>query len=207
LKQAPRIKTATKENNMKKLSLLALLMVFSAPLMASAQEGAPRVEISGGYSLLRISSPGTPLPGLESITGHGFSLSAAGNITKSFGIVGEFARYSKSDALGNIAPGSNLDANVQTYLFGPRFTVRTGKAEPFFHGLIGAVRGSVETTGASEAGYAFAYVLGGGLDVKVHDNFAIRLGQLDFLQARVADIGGVNSLRYSVGVVIRLSNR
>jgi len=192
---------------MKKLLLLALLMVLSLPLMASAQEGAPRVEIFGGYALLRISSPEPALPGLESATGHGFSLSASGNITKSFGVVGEFSRYSKSDALGKIAPGSNVDANVQTYLFGPRFTVRTGKAEPYFHFLIGSARGSVETSGDSQSGYAFAYVLGGGLDVKVHHNFAIRLGQLDFLQARVHDIGGVNCLRYSVGVVIRLGNR
>jgi hypothetical protein len=195
---------------MKKLSLLALLMVFSAPLMASAQEGAPRAEISGGYSLLRVN----PGDGFDSITGHGFSLSVAGNITKNFGIVGEFSRYSKSETLGDIIgdPTLNLvsaDANVQTYLFGPRFTARSGKAESFFHALFGAARGSAEVSapGATEqaAGYAFAYALGGGVDIKVHNNFAIRVVQLDFLQARV-DGEGVNSLRYSVGVVLRLGN-
>lgn len=196
---------------MKKLSLLALLTVLSLPLMASAQEEAPKAEIFGGYSFLRVS----PGEGLDSVTGHGFSLSVAGNITRNFGIVGEFSRYSKSDFLGDIFNDSDLNqidvnASVITYLFGPRFTARAGKAEPFFHALIGAARGSAEssTIGAPEpvSGYAFTYALGGGLDVKVNNNFAIRVAQLDFLQARVED-QGVNNLRYSVGVVIRLGAR
>jgi len=196
---------------MKKLSLLVCLTVLSLPLMASAQEAAPKVEIFGGYSFLRV-SPGN---GLNSVTGHGFNLSVAGNISKNFGIVGEFGRYSKSDSLGAIFndPGLNLidaHASVQTYLFGPRFTVRTGKAEPFFHALFGAARGSAEvsTIGGTQtgAGYAFTYALGGGVDIKAHNNFAIRIGQLDYLRARVDD-QGLNNLRYSVGVVIRMGSR
>jgi opacity protein-like surface antigen len=196
---------------MKKLSLLVCLTVLSLPLMASAQEAAPKVEIFGGYSFLRVGLGN----GLDSVTGHGFNLSVAGNITKNFGIVGEFSRYSKSDQLGDIFndPDLNLinvDASVQTYLFGPRFTVRTGKTEPFFHALIGAARDSAEATtiGVTESGsgYAFTYALGGGVDIKVHDKFAIRVAQLDYLQARV-DGRGLNNLRYSVGVVIRMGNR
>ncbi len=72
------------------------------------------------------------------------------------------------------------------------------------------MRASAEasTIGVTEqaSGYAFAYALGGGVNVKVHDNFAIRIAQLDYLQARV-DGEGINSLRYSVGVVIRLGKR
>jgi hypothetical protein len=52
---------------MKKLSLLALLIVLSLPLMASAQEAPPKAEIFDGYSFLRV-SPGN---GLDSITGLG----------------------------------------------------------------------------------------------------------------------------------------
>jgi len=76
--------------------------------------------------------------------------------------------------------------------------------------LFGAARGSLEvsTPGFSEegSGYAFAYALGGGLDIKVNDNFAIRLAQLDYLGARVGG-EGLNSLRYSVGIVIRFGKR
>jgi opacity protein-like surface antigen len=76
--------------------------------------------------------------------------------------------------------------------------------------LFGGARGSFE---ASAAGLsqkisddAFAYAVGAGLDIKVHDNFAIRLGQVDYLRTKIAD-EGLNNLRYSVGFVIRLGNR
>ncbi len=90
---------------MNKLALLALLMVLSLPLMASAQEEAPKVEIFGGYSFLRVS----PGQGIDSVTGHGFNLSVASNITKNIGIVSEFARYSKSDALGDVFNDPSLN--------------------------------------------------------------------------------------------------
>jgi opacity protein-like surface antigen len=197
---------------MKKLLLLALLTVLLLPLMASAQEEAPKAEIFGGYSFLQI-RPGN---GADNITGHGFGLSVAGNITRNFGIVGEFSRYSKTDALGDVLndPSLNLinvDASVITYLFGPRVTVRTGKAEPFFHGLIGAARGSFEasTIGLTQSGSgtAFTFALGGGVDIKVNKNFAVRIAQLDYLRARIDDDQGLNNLRYSAGVVIRLGAR
>ena len=86
----------------------------------------------------------------------------------------------------------------------------TGKAEPFFHALFGAARGSAEasTIGGTDsgAGYAFAYALGGGVDIKAHNNFAMRIAQQGYLQARVRG-EGLNGLRYSVGVVIRMGNR
>jgi hypothetical protein len=41
----------------------------------------------------------------------------------------------------------------------------------------------------------------------VNKNFAIRVAQLDYLRARIDDDQGLNNLRYSVGVVIRLGAR
>jgi hypothetical protein len=76
--------------------------------------------------------------------------------------------------------------------------------------LFGAARATAEApdfgVSAEDAAYAFSYALGGGLDVKVHNNFAIRVAQLDFLQARAGG-EGLNNFRFSVGVVIRLANR
>jgi opacity protein-like surface antigen len=195
---------------MKRLAFLALLTIFSLPLMASAQEVAPKAEIFGGYSLLRVSPD---VEGVDSISANGFNLSVSANITRNFGIVGEFGRVSKSESFGEDLDTLNAKASVQTYLFGPRFAVRTGKAEPFFHGLVGVARGSLEVSEPDDpedtesgTGYAFAYVLGGGVDVKVRDNFAIRVAQLDFVQARVQG-EGINAFRFSTGVVFRLGNR
>ena len=40
----------------------------------------------------------------------------------------------------------------------------------------------------------------------MHNNFAIRLGQVDYLGARAGG-EGFDNFRFSVGVVIRLGNR
>jgi opacity protein-like surface antigen len=198
---------------MKKMSFLASLVVLCLPLAASAQEVAPRVEISGGYSFLRLNASANITGDTvdESLGTHGFNVSFAGNFTRHVGLVSEFSQTTRSESFSDPVLGAfSGDIKISTLLFGPRVTLHRGKAEPFVHALFGAARASAElsTPGLVEsgAGYAFAYALGGGLDVKVHNNFAIRVAQLDFLQARA---GGesLNNFRFSVGVTIRLGNR
>ena len=206
---------------MKKLSFLASLVFFCLPLAASAQEVAPKVEIFGGYSFLRVDLGAVPagtvpagtIPG--DLDTHGFNVSLALNPARHVGIISEFSQYTKSDSASNLLgdptlSGINAKVRVLTLLFGPRVTLHRGKVQPFVHGLFGAARASVEGSGlgvsATDAGYAFAYALGGGFDVKVHNNFAIRLGQVDYLGARAGG-EGFDNFRYSVGVVIRLGNR
>jgi hypothetical protein len=103
-----------------------------------------------------------------------------------------------------------LSVKLERLRCGPRVTLRTGNLEPFAHALFGAANGRAEASGIGlaegESGTAFTYALGGGLDLKVHDNFAIRLGQLDYLRTRVSG-EGLNSARYSVGIVIRTGSR
>ena len=204
---------------MKKLSFMVLLAVLCLPLAASAQEVAPKVEIFGGYSFLRLNLdavPGSADVGvnLGDLDMHGFNVSLAGNPARHVGIISEFSHYTKTESfniLGSPLPGGvNIDFRVLTLLFGPRVTLHRGKVEPFVHALFGGARASAESLvlglSQGDAGYAFAYALGGGVDVKVHNNFAIRLGQIDYLGARAGG-EGLNNFRYSVGVVIRLGNR
>jgi opacity protein-like surface antigen len=204
---------------MKKMSFLASLVVLCLPLAASAQEVAPRVEISGGYSFLRVDLGAVPadiVPGgdLGKLDTHGFNLSFAANPARHVGIISEFSQFTKTESfniLGSpIADGVNVKVRVLTLLFGPRVTLHRGKVEPFVHALFGAARATAEApdfgVSSENAAYAFAYALGGGFDVKVHNNFAIRVAQLDFLQARAGG-QGLNNFRFSAGVVIRLANR
>ncbi|MGH9752637.1 MAG: outer membrane beta-barrel protein [Blastocatellia bacterium] len=193
---------------MKKLSLLAALLILCLPLAASAQDEAPKIEIFGGYSYRRFDSG----DGFGSVSFHGFNTSLAGNITKHIGIVGEFSRFNKKLASINVPELGqfNVDVGLWTYLFGPRATLHRGKAEPFVHALFGGARASagVSVPGFSEGGAVtgFASALGGGLDVKVSDNFAIRVAQLDYLGSRFeGELSG--DFRYSVGIVIRLGKR
>jgi opacity protein-like surface antigen len=192
---------------MKKPWFLSSLLAICLPLAASAQEAAPKVEIFGGYSYLRADTGALVI---DSVSAHGFNTSLAGNITKHIGIVGEFSRFTVSQGftvsvLGRI----NVDSNVVTYLFGPRITPHRGKVEPFVHALLGGARENDKLTGGlvdELTENAFAFALGGGLDIKVNDNFAIRVAQVDYLGDKLGR-GTANNFRYSVGVVIRLGKR
>ena len=192
---------------MKKSLFLSSLLAICLPLAASAQEGAPKVEIFGGYSYVRTD---TRFIVTDSISAHGFNTSLAGNITKHIGIVGEVSRFTISDGftvsvLGRI----NVDSNVVTYLFGPRITPHRGKVEPFVHASFGGARENDKLSGGSVGEFTengFAFALGGGLDIKVNDNFALRVAQVDYLGDKLRE-ATANNFRYSVGVVIRLGKR
>jgi opacity protein-like surface antigen len=207
---------------MKKLLFLALLMVICLPLAAVAQEEAPIVEISGGYSFLRLDGGDAP-DGVtsDSLKMNGFHTSVAGNLTRRIGIVGEFNRFTKSASASNLLGAIPIDVpvdlsqidvklRVQTFLFGPRVTLYRGKAEPFVHALFGGARISAEASvlgiSREDSASAFAYALGGGLDIKVHKNLAIRVAQLDYLGAR-NEGENLSNFRYSAGIVIRLGKR
>jgi opacity protein-like surface antigen len=192
---------------MKKPLFLASMLALCLPLAASAQEAAPKVEIFGGYSYMRDDT-------LNGVNAHGFNTSLAGNITKHVGIVGEFSRFANSKSLPNPFLGSiTVDVNVLAYLFGPRIVLHRGKAEPFVHALFGGARENLEFPGRPAAPVTdntFAFALGGGLDVKGNDNFAIRVAQIDYLEDKLGDKLGShtgNNFRYSAGIVIRLGKR
>src|SRR5262245_63300141 len=126
---------------MKKLLFFASMLALCLPLAASAQEAAPKVEIFGGYAYLRADT-------IDGVNAHGFNTSLTGNITKHVGIVGEFSRFTTSQSFTDpILGGITVDSNVLTYLFGPRITLRRGKAEPFVHALLGGARENDKASG------------------------------------------------------------
>lgn len=113
----------------KHLKLAVVLAVGLAALPATAQE-TPKAEISAAYSYVRANQ----------ITANGCCLSMNGgngsvafNLSRSFGIVGEFGGYTQ----GNVEnTGANL--TVLTYLFGPQFSYRRHeRLTPFGHALFG----------------------------------------------------------------------
>src|SRR5215475_7865929 len=91
---------------MKKLSYLALLMFLCLPLAAQAQEEAPKVEISGGYSYLRLNVGAVPdVTAADHLDTNGYTVSFAGNLAKHVGIVTEFGQYFKSESASNLITG------------------------------------------------------------------------------------------------------
>jgi len=166
----------------KAIVILSLVLVFS--LSAAAQD-TPAAEFFGGYSYARVdASPASDL------NLHGWNASLAGNVNRWLGFVGDFS--------GHYGSPSGVDVSDHTFMFGPRITARSEKATPFFHALFGGARASA--IGSSET--AFAMALGGGLDYNLNKNFAVRVGQFDYLPTRFGD-DTQNNFRYSTGIVLR----
>lgn len=161
------------------------------PLSALAQED-PKAEVFAGYSYLRT------FEGEDSVNAHGFNGSVAGNFNKHFGVVADFGFHRASE--------SGISANSTTYMFGPRISGRSDKVDPFVHALFGGVRASAGASGISVSDNAFAFAVGGGLDIKASDSVAFRIAQVDYLGARFFD-ETQNNFRYSVGIVFRIGSK
>ncbi len=173
--------------------LVALVVLVSGAAMAQEH---PKAEIFGGYSYVRI-NPGQRVSG-ENFPG-GWHASIAGNFKNWLGVAGDFSGHYK--AIGGV------NTNAHTFLFGPRISYRNNeKVTPFAHVQFGAARAS----GGGTSENAFAMNFGGGVDVKVNDNIAFRVGQFDYLLTRFdGPISGTNAnqhnFRFSTGIVFRFN--
>jgi opacity protein-like surface antigen len=199
-----------------------LLLIFASPAMA---QETPKVEIFGGYSFLRVTTDDNPgvLPqtngsSLDSVSANGFMVSGAYNLKNYLGIVGEFSRHTKATNLANLlnlpvttgAPDIRVTARANTFLFGPRFTLRTESIEPFGHVLVGGSNGSFDIRGGgisqSDSGTTLTFAAGGGLDIKFNRRIVVRLVQADYLRTFISG-DDLNSARISTGIVYRIGER
>lgn len=170
---------------MKWLAVGILLLAGSA----AAQE-TPKVEVSAGYSFLRLGGSG-------GMSQHGATISVAGNMNSWFGLVGDFGAYHSSPF--------GLGLNTYTYMFGPRFSLRARKVTPFAHVLFGGARLTAGTGGFSSSVTPVAMSTGGGLDLRLSKHIALR-PQLEYLLLRSSG-GSLNAGRASIGIVFRFGER
>ena len=136
---------------MKRLcTAIALYYLFS--MLAHAQD-RPKVEIYGGYQLILDEelieditySADSVFEGYKRL--HGFNAALAYNLRNWIGIVGEFGHGRTSPAISYSIdfaayPKSSTEyrRNQTTFLFGPRFSYRSGKVCVFGHALVGGNR-------------------------------------------------------------------
>jgi len=179
------------------VSLLAVLSLFG--VTARAQE-TPKVDVFVGYSYLQ-ASPG--VSGVDSFHLHGGSASAAYNVNHWLSGVADFGGYT----IGSI-PGTGSSGTLSTYLFGPRVSYRHfGKLTPFGQVLFGVAHADSNAFGTLNSQNAFAMTVGGGVDYKLFNHFAIRPVQAEYLMTRfgvrTAGKQTQNNLRLSTGFVFR----
>jgi outer membrane protein OmpA-like peptidoglycan-associated protein len=204
--------------------------VPSAPMPAAAIEtalpysggssiGVPRYDLFLGYSYLQ--AVPKLAAGNRLVWLNGGSASLAFNLNRYLGLVADFGAYTNSQMqfTGGYTSTVNVDnSNVAllTYLFGPRFSFRKyERITPFAQVLFGGVHANpVVLTGCTfsctllPAQDAFAMTAGGGLDLRVHRHFAIRIIQAEYSMTRFASYttgttGTQNDMRLSAGLVFR----
>ena len=178
----------------------------------------PRAELFLGYSYLR--AVPTLAEGNRMMWLNGGSANIAVNFNRYLGVVGDFGVFKDSELrLSTSSPATVADSNgnVYTYLFGPRLSFRNeSRFTPFAQALFGVARASQVTLSGCSGGACtllpteskFAMTAGGGLDIRVHHGFAIRLVQAEYMMTRFADLNTGNSasqndMRLSSGIVFR----
>jgi opacity protein-like surface antigen len=132
---------------------------------------------------------------------HGVHLAATGYFNNFVGITGDFSFHRKKDTF-EFGGGDQdvLDTRVLYFMAGPKVKFRNAsRVEPFVHLLAGGAHtrfevnttetfpgGTFDTsfdTGATD----FAMALGGGIDVRLSDNFSLRLIQVDYAPVFLKD--------------------
>jgi opacity protein-like surface antigen len=192
-----------------KRSLATAVAILLMAIAAHAQDDYPKAEIFGGYSYFSADiSFDDPFDDdgedfFDEREGvHGFGFSIAGNFHPNVGIVGDFS-YHKREL--EVPFGDDVDFSTFVFLFGPRFTARGERVEGFGQFLVGGVRRKVEDF---DSNTDFALGIGGGLDIKVSDNFAVRAIQLDYIPVRGRnpidlDREWEHNLRFQIGLTLR----
>ena len=171
---------------MKRWALLCGAMLLFAGI-ASAQE-TPKVEVFGGYPFARLSAQGF------GVNFNGGSASVSYNPNNWLGLVADFGGYHGGVDFGN--------ANVYTYLFGPKVAFRRNSVTPFVQTLFGGAHATAGSGDVSGSANSFAMTLGGGLDWNATPHIGVRLVQAEYFMTRFASTTE-NGTRISAGVVFR----
>jgi len=147
---------------------IALVLVVAAPRHAAAQDER-RVELAGGYSLMRDYEGNATFP-------RGWFASVAGDIAGPVALVGDASGSYKS--MGGL--DVDVSTNIHTFMGGPRLAWRASRVAPYVQMLFGAARFSTTFALAgerlSEARNYFTMAPGGGIDIPFSSRGAVRVG-------------------------------
>ena len=146
---------------------------------ASAQEVSalplPMVETSAGYAYLRDTTNEENFP-------VGWYFSAAANLNSWFGLAGEVTGAHKKSI--DFTPVT-ANANLYTFMGGPRFFLKRGRLVPFAQVLLGTAHlrwdaaAPIGGLDASDSETKFAFQPGGGLTVLLAEHVSVR-GAVDY---------------------------
>ena len=205
------------------------LVVVMAVLVSTAwgQSLVPKSEFTGGYTYGSMDQ-NVGLGSTGRLNANGWNTGATAFLNNWFGIEGNVAGLSHTDSIsassGGVLASVSASEKHYTFVFGPRMSFGTGRANPFVHALFGMDRmslsGSTTVAGtsvsASGSNSSFATAIGGGLEYGFSKHFGITTGA-DYLMTRhgLPTIAGItlttasatqNNFRVSAGMVVRFGD-
>lgn len=177
---------------MRFIPALIVLALFVRPVAAQSVD-APRYEVAGGYAFMHDDDSAYNFP-------KGWMVSVAAGVAPWLRVVGEVGGSYKT----LVIPGDAPTFTVYHFMGGPRLTAtRDRRLSPFAQVLFGAARATTTVVGVRETVTDFAYQPGGGLDVNLRRNVALRLDGA----YRIIRANGANSKepRVAIAAVFGLS--
>jgi hypothetical protein len=188
---------------MKKFVLFAVVVVFSAHLMAQDS----KVDIFGGYQYLHngdVTVNGQSQPG-SSQSFNGWDIAPAYKFNHFLGVEADFG--------GGYGSVSGISNHLYTYTGGPIVTLGLPVIQPFAHALFGGAHLDSGASGVSVSTNGYTLMLGGGVDAKFNRLLAFRVAQVDWLYYHFSgysaqsvtspSFSGSNNVRISTGIVVR----
>jgi opacity protein-like surface antigen len=181
---------------MRKLLLLAILIVATASMAFAQSDDYNKVEFSAGYSHARVDT-GVEDPDLEDDVAdfladrrgfNGFDVSIAGNLTRYFGLKGNISGHFKSDSFSDGIDTVNTRERMWNFLGGVQIKDNSKEktVKPFGHVLAGIARQDVRFSSPSFAttfdinDTNFAMKFGAGIDIRVHPRVDLRVIEFNY---------------------------
>jgi opacity protein-like surface antigen len=206
---------------MKDLAFSAIIVLSTFSLSFSQNQKKP--EFFGGFSIENVDTGitstdlGTTTTLDNRFRANGFNVAGTGSLTKRLGLTGDFSAHfdSRDDSFSVTTGRSKL--SLYNITGGPQFRfLNSSRFTPFVRGLAGIARRNLSETfttiSYTDNPTSFALNLGGGVDYKINDRFAWRLGQFDynpiFARSRIVNATPIpdrtlNGFRFSTGIVIK----
>lgn len=183
--------------NMRKASLLCLLVLILAPSVVAQQpepkksesEGERPYEVFGGYSHVRDDG------GLNGWTGT-FILKMNSWFALAADVDGHYGSHREGAEVERV--------REHAFTFGPHVALENrSRFTPFAFALFGGAFENVKAAGVTETASSFAANFGVGLDMRVNERVSVRLIQYDSSYTRFHG-EGKTAPRFSTGLVFHL---
>ena len=185
-----------------KKTLIAALLALSSTVIAWAQqtgvEGAPKVELTLGYTYLHANAP----PGeCDCFSLNGGFGAASVALSHGWSAVTDLS----AAHAGNIS-NTTQSVTIFNYLFGPRYTLRRSSKRftPYGQFLIGGTHEYSNYAPVASTN-AFAFSLGGSVNTRLSRHIGLNLIEVDWVHSLLPNGSNdrQNDLRVNTGIILR----